>query len=44
VARLINGYGMADLNYVLFTKRFPHPATDPLVIAGRRPIGSAAAG
>jgi predicted branched-subunit amino acid permease len=33
--RLLNGYGMADLNYVLFTKRFPHPSTDPLVIAGQ---------
>lgn len=33
--RLIYGYGMADLNYVLFTKRFPHPSTDPLVIRGQ---------
>lgn len=26
--RLLSGYGMADLNYVLFTQRFPRPATD----------------
>ncbi|WP_457282409.1 AzlC family ABC transporter permease [Polaromonas sp. P5_D5] len=26
--RMAFGYGMADLNYVLFTKRFPHPAAD----------------
>ena len=30
--RLGFGYLMADLNYVLFTKRFPHPGTDPAVI------------
>ena len=26
--RLLNGYLFADLNYVLFTKRFPQPATE----------------
>jgi predicted branched-subunit amino acid permease len=26
--RLLSGYGMADLNYVLFTQRFPEPAGD----------------
>jgi predicted branched-subunit amino acid permease len=26
--RMLNGYLFADLNYVLFTKRFPRPATD----------------
>jgi predicted branched-subunit amino acid permease len=30
--RMANGYLMADLNYVLFTKRFPHPGADPAVI------------
>ncbi|WP_431099444.1 AzlC family ABC transporter permease [Polaromonas aquatica] len=33
--RLLSGYGMADLNYVLFTKRFPHPSTDPAVMAAQ---------
>lgn len=31
--RLFNGYLTADLSYVMFTKRFHHPATD---VAGRR--------
>ncbi len=31
--RLLRGYFTADLSYVLFTKRHPHPATDA---AGRR--------
>jgi predicted branched-subunit amino acid permease len=26
--RLLSGYGMADLNYVLFVQRFPQPAAD----------------
>jgi predicted branched-subunit amino acid permease len=30
--RLGFGYLMADLNYVLFTRRFPHPGTDSAVI------------
>ena len=30
--RMASGYVMADLSYVLFTRRFPHPATDPVVI------------
>jgi predicted branched-subunit amino acid permease len=33
--RLLYGYAMADLNYVLFTKRFPHPSTDPLGVRGQ---------
>ena len=28
--RLFNGYLTADLSYVMFTKRFPHPATDAM--------------
>ena len=28
--RLFNGYLTADLSYVMFTKRFPHPATDAI--------------
>ena len=31
--RLVSGYFTADLSYVMFTKRFPHPAQDA---AGRR--------
>lgn len=27
--RLVKGYLFADMNYVLFVKRFPRPATDP---------------
>jgi predicted branched-subunit amino acid permease len=27
--RLFNGYLTADMSYVMFTKRFPHAATDP---------------
>ena len=27
--RLVSGYFTADLSYVLFTKRYPHPSTDP---------------
>lgn len=30
--RLISGYLTADLNYVLFTTRYPHPATDAATI------------
>ncbi|MEO6016109.1 MAG: AzlC family ABC transporter permease [Polaromonas sp.] len=30
--RLFSGYIMADLNYVLFTRRFPHAATDPAMV------------
>ena len=30
--RLISGYMTADLNYVLFTTRYPHPATDAATI------------
>ncbi len=30
--RMVSGYFIADLTYVLLVKRFPHPATDP---AGR---------
>ena len=30
--RLVSGYFMADLNYVLFTQRYPHPATDAATI------------
>jgi len=33
--RLFYGYAMADLNYVLFTKRFPHPSSDRAVIKGQ---------
>jgi predicted branched-subunit amino acid permease len=28
--RMLSGYLTADLSYVLFTKRFPHPTTDPV--------------
>lgn len=44
--RMFNGYLMADLNYVLFTKRFPHPGTDPAVIEAQEAywIGSCATG
>lgn len=28
--RLIVGYQTADMTYVLFTRRFPHPSTDPV--------------
>jgi predicted branched-subunit amino acid permease len=31
--RLLKGYLFADLNYVLFTKRFPRPATDTAGLA-----------
>ena len=30
--RLISGYMTADLNYVMFTTRYPHPATDAATI------------
>ena len=30
--RLVSGYFTADLSYVLFTKRFPHPSQDPVTI------------
>ena len=30
--RMASGYLTADLSYVLFTKRFPHPATEPLAL------------
>lgn len=30
--RMASGYFTADLSYVLFTKRFPHPSTDPLAL------------
>lgn len=33
--RLLNGYLFADLNYVLFTKRFAVPAQDPAGIAAQ---------
>ena len=33
--RMVSGYVMADLSYVLFTRRFPHPATDPVGIAAQ---------
>jgi predicted branched-subunit amino acid permease len=33
--RMAFGYGMADLNYVLFTKRFPHPSSDAAGIAAQ---------
>ena len=44
--RMFNGYLMADLNYVLFTKRFPHPGTDPAVIEAQEAywIGNCATG
>ncbi len=29
--RLVNGYFTADLSYVLFTKRYPHPSADAAV-------------
>jgi len=30
--RLLSGYPMADLNYVMFTRRFPQPATEAIGI------------
>jgi predicted branched-subunit amino acid permease len=30
--RVLSGYPMADLNYVMFTRRFPQPATEPIGI------------
>ena len=33
--RLLSAYPMADLNYVMFTRRFPRPATDPAGIAAQ---------
>lgn len=30
--RLVSGYFTADLSYVLFTRRFPHPSQDPATI------------
>jgi predicted branched-subunit amino acid permease len=30
--RLVSGYFTADLSYVLFVKRFPHPSQDPVTI------------
>jgi len=33
--RMLSGYLMADLNYVLFTKRFPAPATEPAAIGAQ---------
>lgn len=44
--RMGYGYLMADLNYVLFTKRFPHPGTDPAVIAAQEAywLGNCATG
>jgi predicted branched-subunit amino acid permease len=29
--RLVHGYLTADMSYVLFTRRFPHPSADPAV-------------
>lgn len=44
--RMANGYLMADLNYVLFTRRFPHPGTDRAVIEAQEAywIGNCATG
>jgi predicted branched-subunit amino acid permease len=33
--RLLSGYPMADLNYVMFTRRFPHPASEPEGLRGQ---------
>jgi predicted branched-subunit amino acid permease len=33
--RLLGGYLTADLSYVLFTKRYPTPSSDPAVIAAQ---------
>ena len=33
--RLLGGYLTADLSYVLFTKRYPQPSADPVVIAAQ---------
>ena len=33
--RLMSGYFTADLSYVLFTTRFPHPSNDPAELRGQ---------
>lgn len=33
--RLLSGYFTADLSYVMFTRRYPHPATDAVTIAAQ---------
>ena len=41
--RLLNGYLFADMNYVMFIKRFPRPAVDPARSGPRTPTGPRAA-